>query len=354
MRSLNKMFSLCGENRLFFVVHRVIKYKLDHVAFWLITLFFYAFTRKDLLESAGWPHFVADVLIRNLLIAATCYLNIYLLFEKLFRRGKYVAYATSLVCLVVAYTVLQIWMGGILGDTSGNGMLSSGYYNFSIGVFYIAFTLALELSKRWYRQQLLLHRVQSEKLQTELQYLKAQLNPHFLFNSLNSIFFQIDKGNVEARESLHKFSEMLRYQLYECNEDEIPIEKETSYLKSYVDLQRLRKSNKERIVFSAGENVSGFSIAPLLLLPFVENAFKHAGNRPDSNKTVELEMTRQNGSFIFSVVNSMTPSIDDGDHSGIGLKNVRRRLDLLYHNRYELDIHRSDAQYSVTLKIKIE
>lgn len=335
-------------------MHRVLKYKLDHVAFWLVTLIFYAFTRKGLIESTGWFVFVADVLVRNVLIAATCYLNIYLLFEGLFRKGRYVAYAASLVCLIVVYTALQNVIGAIIDKGSRNDMLFSSYYNFSIGIFYIAFTLALELSKRWYQQQLLLHRIQSEKLQAELQYLKAQLNPHFLFNSINSIFFQIDKGNIEARESLHKFSEMLRYQLYECNEDKIPIEKETSYLKSYVDLQRLRKSNREQITFSAAENVSGFSIAPLLLLPFVENAFKHVGSRPGTGKAVQLEMDRQNGSFLFHVANSIEPSAVNGNQSGIGLKNVRRRLDLLYTDKYQLDIHRSDSEYSVTLKIKIE
>src|SRR5690606_23409504 len=116
-----------------------------------------------------------------------------------------------------------------------------------------AFTLALELSKRWYQQQLLLHKIQNEKLEAELQYLKAQLNPHFLFNCINSIFFQINKENAAARESLQQFSDLLRYQLYECNGEQILIEKEMMYLKSYVDLQRLRKNNG-RIFFNAHDD----------------------------------------------------------------------------------------------------
>ncbi|MER3498408.1 MAG: hypothetical protein C4308_07125 [Chitinophagaceae bacterium] len=101
------------------------------------------------------------------------------------------------------------------------------------------------------------------------------MNPLFLFNSLNSVYFLIDKSNVQAREALHKFSDMLRYQLYECNDDKISIEKEISYLKDYVDLQKLRRGPEDEIELVCSETVKGFSIEPLLLIPFVENSFKH-------------------------------------------------------------------------------
>jgi LytS/YehU family sensor histidine kinase len=262
-----------------------------------------------------------------------------------------------LIGLLLVYTFLQngfdLWLYRE-GNTAGNqrNFFYNTYYNFSIGVFYVAFTLALELSKRWYQQQLLLHRIQTEKLETELKYLKAQLNPHFLFNCINTIYFQIDKSNSEARESLQKFSELLRYQLYECNEDKIPIEKETSYLQSYVGLQRLRKDSMSNIVFSKDDSVKGFLIAPLLLLPLVENAFKHLSNFTDRDNIIELDMNRQNGYFSFSVRNSVNPK-EDNNKSGIGLKNVKRRLDLLYENRYKLDILRSDNEFFVQLQIEI-
>ena len=145
---------------------------------------------------------------------------------------------------------MTLWLYGyVLGDLQKQSIFYNTFYNFSIALFYLSFTLALALSKNWYKQQQLLQKIQVEKLETELRYLKAQMNPHFLFNSINTIYFQIDKNNVEARESLQKFSELLRYQLYECNEEAIAIEKEIEYLKSYIDLQRLRKKKNYNILF---------------------------------------------------------------------------------------------------------
>lgn len=326
-------------------MHHVWKYKLDHVAFWLITILFYSFTKRPLIETHGWSVFLQDVLIRNLLIMCACYFNLYFLFEHYFKKGRYAVYVVLLLGLLVLYTMLQ----NAFDRTS---FFTNTYYNFSIGAFYLAFTLALELSKRWYRQQLLLHKMQTEKLQTELQYLKAQLNPHFLFNSINTIYFQIDKENKEARESLGKFSELLRYQLYECNEDKIPIEKEMNYIESYVGLQRLRSDNIT-IGFSKNENVKDFYIAPLLLLPFVENAFKHLSGHADRQNIIELDMNRQNGHFLFSVKNSVDAQAPESNTSGIGLKNVRRRLDLLYENKYKLDIHKNGSTFLVELQIEL-
>jgi len=339
-------------------VRYIWKYKLDHIAFWLVTVLFYALIRKDLIDSAGPFYFLADVVERNLLIASICYLNIYYLFERCFKKGRYLLYAAGLLALLLTYTALQNGYDALVIKYLNKHAVTrsyfyNAYYHFSVGVFYLAFTLSLELSKRWYRQQSLLRQVQTEKLQTELQFLKAQLNPHFLFNSINTIYFQIDKSNAEARESLEKFSELLRYQLYECNEDRIPIEKEISYLESYVDLQRLRKNSRNIIRFNTDENVRGFCIAPLLLLPFVENAFKHLSNYSGSSNIVELNMNRQNGSFLFSLSNSVDPDTENKQEPGIGLKNVRRRLDLLYENEYKLDIQRNPLTFSVELQIKI-
>lgn len=339
-------------------MHKVLKYKLDHLAFWLITLGFYAFTRRHVVETSGWIYFVADVLYRNLLIAGACYFNIFILFRKYFRKGKYLAYGILLLVLLLTYTAAQnvfdAWLNGYIGnDPSKSGFFYNSYYNFSIGLFYIAFTLALQLSKQWYQQQLLIQRIQTEKLQAELLYLKAQLNPHFLFNCINTIYFQIEKENEAARESLQKFSELLRYQLYECNEDAIPIEKETTYLRSYVDLQRLRKGCDNHISFQADPSASGFRIAPLLLLPFVENAFKHLSTYPEQENTIAINLRRENGNFLFNVTNSINPLTADAGPRGIGLKNVKRRLDLLYGNRYTLDLVNDASTFMVNLEIKL-
>jgi len=204
------------------------------------------------------------------------------------------------------------------------------------------------------RMQKRLAEMAKEKAEAELSFLKSQINPHFLFNSLNSVYFLIDKTNPEARQALHKFSDMLRYQLYEVKGTRIPIEKELSYLKDYVDLQKLRKDDNYSVEFNCSPEVKGFSIEPLLLIPFVENAFKHISHNPDKSNFVKLDISRSNGQFNFIVENSKEAERTTELHGGIGLNNVKRRLELLYPDKHDLSISNKDNSYKVDLKLKID
>jgi two-component system LytT family sensor kinase len=333
------------------------RYKLDHVIFWCITIIFYAYVTTDLLQRAGTYHYSLNIIMRNGLLAGICYANVYYLFPAFFKKNRYVFYALLVAACLLVYTLLKnahdSWLYGyVLGDLQKRNFFYNTFYNFSVAVFYLSFTMALILSKNWYKQHLLLQRIQVENLQTELRYLKAQMNPHFLFNSINTIYFQIDKHNTEARTSLQKFSELLRYQLYECNEELIEIEKEVEYLKSYIDLQRLRRKKNYNIHFEAGEDVCNFSIAPLLLIPFVENAFKHISNHTDKDNYIRVKLQKQKECLLFDVVNSKNNNLPPGKER-IGLKNVKRRLELLYAGRHELMIDNQSSVYSVHLKIQV-
>lgn len=340
------------------VMHRLLKYKVDHILFWSVTMAFFAFVTTDVLHHAGPAQYLLNIFIRNGLLLLTCYAHIYFLFPRYFKKGRFALYCLlTLLCLLL-YTALKNmhdqWLYGfIMGDVKKQDFFSNAFYNFSIGFFYLSFTMALALSKNWYQQQQLLKKIMIENLETELRYLKAQLNPHFLFNSLNSIYFQIDKHNTDARQSLQKFSELLRYQLYECNEDQIAIEKEVAYLESYIDLQRLRKNMHYQVYFHAGEELCGFTIAPLLLITFVENAFKHISNHTDKLNSIDVQLCRQEDQLLFSVINTKEIKKETGDKKQIGLNNVKRRLALLYQDKYSLDITDEPAMYSVHLKLKI-
>jgi LytS/YehU family sensor histidine kinase len=193
-----------------------------------------------------------------------------------------------------------------------------------------------------------------EKAEAELNFLKSQINPHFLFNSLNSVYFLIDKNNTEARNSLHKFSDMLRYQLYELNGAKIPVEREVTYLKDYVDLQKLRKDEHYSVEFNSSPDVKGFSIEPLLLVPFVENAFKHISHHTSKNNFVKLSLHRENGHFTFTAENSKESGKTTEIHGGIGLVNVKRRLELLYPGKHSLDIRDEKDLYKVALTLKLD
>lgn len=333
------------------------KYKLDHIIFWSITIVFYAYVTTDLLDKAGAYQYWLNIFIRNGLLMLVCYINIYYLFPNFFKKNKYVLYSLFLFSCSLLYTALENMhdrqlYGYVLNNIYKRSFFSNTFYNFSIAIFYLGFTMALMLSKNWYKQHLLLQKIQVENLETELRYLKAQINPHFLFNSLNTIYFQIDKNNTEARTSLHKFSELLRYQLYECNEEQIAIEKEIEYLKSYIDLQRLRKQRNYNICFETDEDVCNFSVAPLLLISFVENAFKHVSSYTDKVNDIQVGLHRQNNYLLFDVVNSKNNNHLPVQES-IGLKNVKRRLELLYANKHELCIQNESSSYSVHLKLQV-
>ena len=333
------------------------KYKLDHVIFWTATVGFHMFTRVHMIDKAGFQHFVLEVTIRNGLLALLIYFNLLVLIPRFAQRKKVIAYTFLLLGAVAMYVLLKnahdVYLNGyLLGDESQQYFFHNTYYNFSIAAFYVAFSIALQLSKAWYFQRELIRKMEVDKLNAELEYLKAQINPHFVFNSINSIYFQIDRENITARQSLSAFSDMLRYQLYECNGREIRIEKEIEYLKNYVALQRMRKDENYNIALVEGEDLKGFSISPLILIPFVENAFKHVSHHPGKNE-VRIRMEKQDKQFRLSVFNTKeTKNIND-EHAGIGLKNVRRRLDLLYQDRYELVISNTPTTYEVNLSLLI-
>jgi LytS/YehU family sensor histidine kinase len=242
----------------------------------------------------------------------------------------------------------------VLGDFSRKGIESHLFYNLSIITFYFIFASTLHLSKQWYLQREQIRKIELENISTELEYLKAQINPHFLFNSINTIYFQIDKQNTGARETLSKFSDMLRYQLYECNGHEIPVEKEIRYLKNYVELQRLRKDENYSIEFSCSDEMKNFTLPPLLLVPFVENAFKHVSHFMDRKNIIKIELSKTGNLFRLRVFNTKDSAQRVSENGGIGLKNVNRRLELLYKGRYLLDVVNTSEKFEVNLELKIE
>jgi two-component system, LytTR family, sensor kinase len=315
------------------------------------------FTRTPLIKEAGLDQFLMEIIIRNGLLASLVYFNWLVLIPAFAQKKQILPYIFALVLAVGVYAFLKnlhdVYLHGyVLGDESKTSPFYNLYYNFSIALFYLAFHVALQLSKEWYFQRELIRQMELEKVTSELEYLKAQINPHFVFNSINTVYFQIDKQNVAARESLSAFSEMLRYQLYECNGTEIAVEKEILYLKNYVALQRLRKDEKYSISFDVESGVKGFALCPLLFIPFVENAFKHVSHSHNKNE-VRIRLSKDGSNVQLSVFNTKENHVNGKEYKGIGLKNVKRRLELLYKDRYELVIKDGSETYEVNLSLHV-
>jgi two-component system, LytTR family, sensor kinase len=338
-------------------MNRFWKYNFDHIIFWTATVVFHMFTRLSLLGEAGVGQFFFEIIIRNGLLALMIYANLLVLIPRFLSQKRIAAYSVGLIIAVCGYILLKNlhdqYLQGYILQRPEQHFFQYSYYNFSIALFYLAFSIALHLSKAWYFQREQLRRIAMEKLTAELDYLKAQINPHFVFNAINTIYFQIDKQNTTARETLSVFSDLLRYQLYECNGDQIAIEKEVTYLRNYVAMQKLRRDEQYQIMLTADQSLTGFSIAPLLIIPFVENAFKHVSHYPQGN-AIRIELSKKDDRFYLTVFNTRDDHQPDSSHEGIGLKNVKRRLALLYPQHHMLDIRADEHSFKVSLEIKID
>ncbi len=339
-------------------MNRFLKYKIDHILFWALTIFFHGYTRIALLQKTGLWQFLLELIVRNVLLAGVIYLALWRIIPQ-FTSGKRIFQPLLLLLgSLAAYVLLKnlhdVYLYGyVIGDQERQAFFNNSLYNFSIVLFYLAFACALHLSKQWFLQRELIRKIKLEKVNTELQYLRAQINPHFLFNSINTIYFQIDKQNEAARETLGKFSEMLRYQLYECNGSTIEIEKEVNYLKNYVALQQLRKGENYSIDVNMQE-LTGFNIPPLLLIPFVENAFKHVSTFQDKKNEIRISLSKVNNAFKMDVFNTRDEKQTTiPESSGIGMKNVVRRLELLFGDNFKLKIQNSKNNYSVNLEFPL-
>ena len=334
------------------------RFKLYHLLFWAI--FFagwYLLRYKDF--SSQWLA-VKVTAIKVFDLALMVYITNLILIPRLLYKKKYVLFTAIYVVMIFVSSISKVTiLGNVMHirDFSVWDNFRVRFYDNVIPHYLLVSTgAALKLLLDYVRAQKRLTEITKERAEAELKFLKSQINPHFLFNSLNSVYFLIDKSNKEAREALHKFSEMLRYQLYECGGERIGIEKELMYLEDYVDLQRLRKDEQYRVHYSCGDNVSGFSIEPLLLIPFVENSFKHLSHFGSGKlNQVAIDVSRSNGEFTFSVANTVDYSSKGSTEpvGGIGLKNVRRRLELLYPEKHTLDIDEEDGWFRVRLKLAI-
>jgi len=334
-----------------------IKYKLHHALFWLFLAGLWFLLRYEDYLTPALALKITFIKIADLMLMV--YVTNMLLIPYLLYRKRYVLFVVLFLLMIITSSFTKMYIiGKVAHDPSFfnfEGNIKERIYNNLIPHFFLVVAgAAFKLVFDQLRLQRKIAELAKEKAEAELNFLKSQINPHFLFNSLNSVYFLIDKNNPDARKALHKFSDMLRYQLYEANGERIPIEKEISYLQDYVHLQQLRKDENYKVQFNCSPEVKNFSIEPLLLIPFVENAFKHISHKTDGTNFVKLDLSRSNGYFEFAVENSQEKGIATTEqHGGIGMNNVKRRLELLYPDTHKLDVQDEPERFKVNLKLKI-
>jgi len=209
----------------------------------------------------------------------------------------------------------------------------------------------LYITQKWSEQQEQVKNSQINQLQTELKYLRSQINPHFLFNGLNTVYGYIDMSNRQARDMMVQFSDLLRYNLYEADVDMIALEKEVKYLQNYVALQKARSNDNVQVTLKVNYQNGAAKIAPLIFMAFVENAFKYASRDDNAVNSIIIGLTEEAGRIDFTCDNSYDEA--ESVAGGIGLNNAVRRLELLYKDRYQLDIKKELNIYQVHLTITL-
>ena len=215
-------------------------------------------------------------------------------------------------------------------------------------LLYFAIARGNNYLNAYVNQRLKLEKMTNDQLQTELKFLKAQYHPHFLFNALNTIYFQMDESVPAAKKSIEKFSELLRYQLYD-QQQTVPVSQEIHYLENFIELQKIRSSEKLNLTVHFDEKLGGQHVYPLLFLPLVENAFKYVGG--DYELSV---LARQEGSSIVLKVRNSLPEVAIVTKAGgLGLENLRRRLALLYPHRHVLETQKTGNVFIAELKIEL-
>jgi two-component system LytT family sensor kinase len=342
--------------------------QLRNVERWLhavMLVLLYAFlwlTYPGTLPEDNKTIFYWTVTFDFIVFVGCAYVASYALLPRYFIKGKYALFFTLYLALLLTGATLillnDMVIDAVFPDPEEEEPLDWAlFYASTMGMIFLISSVGIGIRALtyWIRSVQQLNAARKEKLQTELAFLRSQMNPHFLFNTLNLIFGNIDKTNKTARDIVVQFSDLLRYQLYECDVDLIAIEKEVTYLRTYIGLQRLRKnSNLDCKVIMSGY-LGGFSIAPLLMIPLVENAFKHVSYHDTRENYVTVELSRAGPEFHFKCVNTKAPvpTEDVIETGGLGLRNVRRRLQLLYPEKHRLAINDREETFEVQLSLTL-
>ena len=222
----------------------------------------------------------------------------------------------------------------------------------NVSIVVVAFAYRLLLI--WLQQEKIRAELQNQKLRAELSFLKMQVNPHFLFNALNNIYsLSVIENTKRTSSSILKLSELMRYMLYEKEdaENKVSLDKEINHINSYIDLEKLRYGQDIHVDFSIEGNVNGKRVAPLLLFPLIENAFKH-GVLTEKEKPLTIELNITNDQLKFRIENFNNHYQKD-KAGGIGIQNVKKRLDLIYGGNYQLDVDHTKLKYIVNLNLPL-
>lgn len=316
-----------------------------HLAFWgfFTLLFFQQNPEADFQDYLAWFTVLG-------VSAVVVYVNLYLLFPKYFFRKKYLIYSLFLVLIVgLGAFTLRLLL------PEGNSTFAVPFFQNLINLsFFVVITSSFKFFREYSRKQALLIKAENEQLKTELSLLKSQVNPHFLFNTLNNLYGLITQNqNQKASEITLRLSDLMRYLLESSKTEKVSLKEEIKFLEDYLTLEKIRLSKNAAIRFEVSGIEKDVFIAPLLFIPLVENAFKHGLQTISEDGYANFFLSVQGNELFFEAQNSVGGGFAKHAQSGTGLDNLRKRLQLIYPEKHQLEIEKTDTFFKVTLHVQL-
>lgn len=304
-------------------------------------------------------------LLQTFLLAVVVYVNNLVFIPRFFEKKKYVQYfAIITLWILVTAEITEIFFDYFIqnypqyfAETKQNfDDIPYVFALFLVAIFLFGFTMT-KFANDYFTREDAVKMMEKKQVESELNFLKSQINPHFLFNTLNSIYSLALKKSDQTAEVVLKLSDLLRYILYECNAERILLSKEIETLNNYIELERIRTRSTDRIRFSVNGEPGQIKVAPLIWISFVENAFKHGMGSLASEGFVNIEMDITPGALIFKCMNNFGESKpvyapNANNVGGIGMENLKKRLALIYPERHKLKIEKKEGIFFVELILK--
>lgn len=323
-----------------------------HILFWIIIVLYFA-----------WGFGLNEHPVRSILNAlyflpghlVIVYTTLYYLVPKFLLHRRYWQFFSGFVMLVgicalyTAFAQLSLW-GNSVGASISVGR------NVLPFIHVTAIAASIRLLKFWYIQKKYTLEAERQRTAAELKLLKAQLHPHFLFNTLNNLYSHTLDFSPKSPEIVLKLAALLRFMIYESNAHRISLSREVNLLQDYISLEKLRYGDRLDLSNNISGDIEKYQIAPLLLLPFLENAFKHGTSKQIDQCWISFNLSVENSQMSFKLINSIPPGRikDKTPHGGIGLQNVRKRLEILYAGKYKLDTQKLEEAYVIHLELQLE
>lgn len=334
-----------------------------HIAIWITLLILGVLFIRTLGGFNKTDNTILLPLIVGTIINAFIFYTVSLvLVQRYANRNQVKKFLLGLLIVFVSFTLIEtildfffmVWVYSDSPESFSGQFLTNGV----IHLIFSSVALGYGFTRTWLVNEKLKQELVREKLTAELSFLKNQLNPHFLFNVLNMAYSSASrKGDDQTADIIEKLSVMMRYMIYDSNVEKVDVEREIEFIRNYINLQKMRFSDDVPVLvnFSVSGNYSGYRIAPLMLISFIENAFKY-GVKLEQRSEISISIVFNNGEMEFVVRNPIfknVPSIDS-KNQGIGIKNTRKRLDILYAGKHKLDININSNEFSLNLHLNLD